>query len=101
MTTATKTTLPADSTAARYGIVPGDWLVAGTDLDDLDVGQILSISDDGETADVAWSCGVRSECPLAPADVQVYETQEVADARYDYRRTEMRVLLAQGWDYTA
>jgi hypothetical protein len=93
--TAPATTYPATSTAARYDIVPGDWIVAGTDPDGLDFGQILGISDDGETADVAWSGGVRTPCDLAPADVQVYVDQETAERRCEYRRDELHILAAQ------
>ena len=84
MTTTTKTTFAAQSTAATHGVRPGNWLVAGTDLDSLDVGRIVRIGADGEHAMVAWSHGDRTPCPLY-GDVAIFECESEAQTEYDAR----------------
>jgi hypothetical protein len=55
----TTTNYPTDSNAARLGLQVGDWVVALCDVrEDCDVGRILDIHPDGETIEVAWSCGI-------------------------------------------
>jgi hypothetical protein len=77
--TAPATTYPAHSTAAKCGIVPGDWIVAGLTPDDAEIGMIVEISDDGETAIVAWDSGVRTPSAMQGAGIDVYARREWAD----------------------
>lgn len=69
-------------------IVVGDWVVAGTTSDTLDMGQILRIEDDGVTASVSWQSCATTPCDLSADDVEVYGSKREAARRYAERDAE-------------
>ncbi len=67
-------------------ITIGDWVVAGKNVEELDLGQILSI--DGNEARVSWQSGALTPCDLASEDVEVFGRKATAEARYEERNTK-------------
>ena len=73
--------------AAQHEIAVGDIVVVGSSGDtDCDIGEILEIAADGDTAMIAWELGAcRTSVQLSDADVTVWAT---------YHRSEALVELA-------
>ena len=74
------------------GIEIGDWVVGGRTPDDVDIGQIASLDDDGIFGQVAWAGAlVTTQCPVGGRnDFDVFATREAADAEATRRIDEAR-----------
>ena len=85
------TTQATKSTAAINYLNVGDYIVAGWDGDpDSDMGEILSISDCGEYAIVAWQIGAcRMNVRLDSADITFWQDRDAAQEELDTLRASI------------